>query len=168
LLIVGGGQKQFEEELKPLPAQLGIHDRVHFVGLIPYDRLPSYLAMCDAFVTASVTEVHPLSVIEGMATGLPVLGIDSPGVGDSISDCETGLLATNDLPSFTAKMTYMCMDSALRKQMGHAAREASTQYDIQRTTKIMLGHYTRLCQSPKPIKKSFDERLIAILEEFMK
>lgn len=168
LLIVGGGQKQFEEEIKLLPSQLGIADRIRFVGMIPYDHLPSYLAMCDAFVTASVTEVHPLSVIEGMATGLPVLGIDSPGVSDSISDRETGLLATNDIASFTAKLTYLCMDSSHRKTMGHAAREASAQYDIGRTTKIMLGHYTRLCQSAKPVKQGFDERLMSILEEFLK
>src|SRR5215207_7173459 len=49
LLIIGGGQKQFEEELKPLPHELGISDRVRFVGMIPYEQLPSYLAMCDAF-----------------------------------------------------------------------------------------------------------------------
>jgi 1,2-diacylglycerol 3-alpha-glucosyltransferase len=168
LLIVGGGQKQYEEEIKPLPAELGIGDRVHFVGMIPYDRLPSYLAMCDAFVTASVTEVHPLSVIESMATGLPVLGIDSPGVGDSISDRETGLLATNDLASFTAKLTYLCTDSNLRTTWGRAAREASTQYDISRTTKIMLSHYIRITENTKPIKQSFDERLMAVLEEFLK
>lgn len=168
LLIVGGGQKQFDEELKLLPSQLGIHDRVHFVGMIPYDKLPSYLAMCDAFVTASVTEVHPLSVIEAMGTGLPILGIDSPGVGDSVTDRETGLLATNDLASFTARMTYLCMDASLRKGWGRAAREASEQYDIERTTKIMLGHYMRLCQNSKPVKRSFDERLLAVLEEFLK
>jgi 1,2-diacylglycerol 3-alpha-glucosyltransferase len=168
LLIVGGGQKQYEEEIRPLPSQLGINDRVHFVGMIPYDKLPSYLAMCDAFVTASITEVHPLSVIEGMATGLPILGIDSPGVSDSIADRVTGLLATNDLASFTAKLTYLCTDSVLRHTWGRAAREASTQYDIARTTKIMLTHYTRLTQSTKPIKQSFDERLMEVLEEFLK
>ena len=168
LLIVGGGQKQFEEELRLLPSKLRISDRVRFAGMVPYDQLPSYLAMCDAFVTASVTEVHPLSVIEAMGTGLPVLGIDSPGVGDSISDCETGLLATNDLASFTARMTYLCMDHDHRKKMGRAAHEASEQYDIHRTTRVMLRHYTRLTQSHKPIKRSFDERLRHILEEFMK
>ena len=67
--------------IKPLPENLVSQDRVRFIGMIPYDDLPAHLAMCDAFVTASVTEVHPLSVIEGMATGLPILGIDSPGVG---------------------------------------------------------------------------------------
>lgn len=167
LLIVGGGQKEHVEEIKPIPHELGIRDRVRFVGMIPYDHLPSYLAMCDAFVTASVTEVHPLSVIEAMGTGLPVLGIDSPGVGDSIVDGETGLLATNDSASFAARLTYLCMDRDLRRKMGLAAREASAQYDIERTTKIMLKHYTRLTQSTKPIKRSLDERLMAILEEFL-
>jgi 1,2-diacylglycerol 3-alpha-glucosyltransferase len=168
LLIVGGGQKQFEDELKALPSRLGIGDRVRFAGMIPYDRIPSYLAMCDAFVTASITEVHPLSVIEAMGAGLPVLGIDSPGVSDSISDCETGLLATNDMASFTARMTYLCLNSALCKRMGSAARQASEQYDIERTTQIMLQHYARLTENPKPAKRRFDERLRHILEEFMK
>ena len=103
-----------------------------------------------------------------MGAGLPVLGIDSPGVGDSILDCETGLLATNDLASFTARLTYLCMDSAQRKIMGSAAREASEQYDIERTTKVMLQHYTHLTENPKPAKRRFDERLRHILEEFMK
>ena len=168
LLIVGGGQKQFEEELKLLPSRLGISERVRIIGMIPYSELPSYLAMCDAFVTASITEVHPLSVIEAMGTGLPVLGIDSPGVGDSISDCETGLLATNDLASFTARLTFLCMDGEQRQKMGHAARHASEKYDIEHTTKIMLQHYSRLTQSAKPAKRRFDERLRHILEEFMK
>jgi hypothetical protein len=52
--------------------------------------------------------------------------------------------------------------------MGVAAGEASKQYDIERTIQILLGHYTRLMQSTKPLKKSLDERLMHVLEEFMK
>ncbi|HEX9331704.1 MAG TPA: glycosyltransferase [Anaerolineales bacterium] len=168
LMIIGSGQKEHMEDITSLPHELGIGNRVRFAGMIPYDQLPSYLAMCDVFVTASVTEVHPLSVIEGMAAGLPVMGIDSPGVGDSVSDGETGLLATNDIASFTAKLTYLCMYNTLRKKMGYSAREASVQYDIERTTKIMLQHYIRLTQMTKPAKHSFDEHLRAILEEFLR
>ncbi len=70
----------------------GLHGRVGFAGLIDYAELPRYLAMADAFVTASVTEVHPLSVIEAMASGLPVLGIVSPGIEDTVEDGQTGYL----------------------------------------------------------------------------
>lgn len=168
LLIAGGGQKDHMEAITPIPGELGIADRVHFVGMIPYDKLPSYLAMCDVFVTASVTEVHPLSVIEAMGAGLPILGIDSPGVGDSVVDGESGLLAKEDIASFTAKLTYLCLNRDLHKKFGAAARKASEQYSIERTTKIMLEHYSRLTQSTKPVKPKLDERLRAILEEFLK
>jgi len=168
LLIIGGGQKEHEEATNLLPGKLGIRDRIRFAGMIPYDQLPSYLAMCDVFVTASVTEVHPLSVIEAMATGLPIMGIDSPGVGDSVADGESGLLSTNDIASYTAKLTYLCLNRDLQKRFGAAARQASAQYSIERTTKIMLSHYSRLTQNTKPIKQRLDERLRFILEEFLK
>lgn len=168
LLIAGGGQKDHMEAITPVPGELGIADRVHFVGMIPYDKLPSYLAMCNIFVTTSVTEVHPLSVIEAMGTGLPILGIDSPGVGDSVVDGESGLLAKEDIASFTAKLTYICLNRDLHKKFGAAARIASEQYSIERTTKIMLEHYSRLTQNTRPVKKTLDERLMAILEEFLK
>ena len=168
LLILGGGQKEHEEKLKPLPAELGIEERVRFMGMIPYDQLPSYLAMCDVFVTASVTEVHPFSVIEAMATGLPIVGIDSPGVGDSVEDGATGMLSTDDIASFTAKLTYLCLNKSLQKKMGAAALKASEQFSIDRTTKIMLRHYNRLTQNTKPVRQKLDERLRNILEEFLK
>lgn len=170
LLILGGGQKDqkdYEEKLKSIPSELRIADRVRFTGMIPYAQLPAYLAMCDAFVTTSVTEVHPFSVIEAMATGLPIVGIDSPGVGDSVTDGVSGLLSANDVASFAAKLTYLCMKKELRKKMGAAALKASEQFSIERTTKIMLGHYNRLAQNTKPVKQKLDERLLAILEEFL-
>ncbi|MDL1912234.1 glycosyltransferase family 4 protein [Chloroflexi bacterium CFX6] len=168
LLIVGGGQKEHVEELKPAPGELRIADRVRFTGMVPYAQLPSYLAMCDAFVTASVTEVHPFSVIEAMATGLPIVGIDSPGVGDSVTDGVSGLLSTKDIASFTAKLTLLCLDRNLQTRLGAEAKKASEQFSIERTTRIILGHYSRLTQNTKPVKQSLDERLMAILEEFLK
>lgn len=168
LLIVGGGQKEHVEEVKPVPAEFGVEERVRFVGMVPYEKLPSYLAMCDIFATASVTEVHPFSVIEAMGTGLPIMGIDSPGVGDSVVDGESGLLAKEDIASYTAKLTYLCLNRDLQKKFGAGARKASEQFSIERTTKIMLGHYSRLTQNTKPIKPKLDERLKAILEEFLK
>lgn len=171
LLILGGGQKDqkdYEEKLKSLPAEMQIADRVRFTGMISYADLPAYLAMCDVFITASITEVHPYSIIEAMATGLPIVGIDSPGVGDSVIDGETGLLAKNDLAAYTAKLTYLCLNKDLQKKFGAAALKASEQFSIERTTKLMLGHYNRLMQNTRPVKQKFDERLMAILEEFLK
>ncbi len=167
LLIVGGGQKDHEEAVKTAAGELQLGDRVHFTGSVPYADIPSYLAMSDIFTTASVTEVHPFSVIEGMAAGLPTVGIDSPGISDSITDGKTGFLATEDMASYTAKLTALSLNKTLQKKMGAAAQKASEQFSIENTTKMMLKHYTRLAKAAKPYKQKLNERLQTILREFL-
>ena len=168
LLIVGGGKKQFEEEVQSLILQLGISNRVHSTGMISYDDIPAYLAMCDVFVTTSVSETFGMSTVEAMSVGLPIMAIDAAGTSDLVEDGKSGFLSTEDLAAFTAKLTYLCLHPGLRKEMGLAACKASEHYDIERTTKILLGHYTRLTQNTRPLKRSLDERLMSVLEEFMK
>ncbi len=167
LLVVGGGAKPIEEELKQQVADQGLQERVHFTGMVPYDELPSYLLMCDTFVTASVTEVHPLSVIEGMAAGLPVVGITSPGVADTIEDGKTGFLANEDVASFAANLTRICLDRSLRRKMGDAARQASTQYSIERTNRRLLEHYERLVYATRPRRDSLSVRLRSFFENYL-
>ncbi len=166
LLLVGSGLPQFEDEVREQVKSHGLTRHVHFIGLVDYEQLPAYLAMCDIFVTASVTEVHPLSIIEAMAAGLPVMGIDSVGVGDTIEDGKTGYLSSNDLPSFTARLTRLCLDHDLRRQMGAEARRASAAYDIDRTTRAILKQYEKLIQNPRPKQTDRNMRLRKILERF--
>jgi len=166
LILVGGGLSQYEQELQTQISALGIWTRVHLVGVVDYDKLPEYLAMCDAFVTASVTEVHPLSIIEAMGAGLPIVGVDSVGVSDTVEDGRTGFLAAHDLPSFTAKLTRLCLDSDLRARMGRAARKASAGYDVNRTTRTMLKHYDNVVNGPRPSRRTPTTRLGNILQRF--
>ena len=168
LLMVGGGKRNFEEEVQGLIVQLGIGNRVHSTGVIDYDAIPSYLAMCDIFVTSSVAETFGMSTVEAMGVGLPIMGVHGAGTSDIVEDGKTGFLSTEDLAAFTAKLTYLCLHPGLRKEMGLAACNASEQYDIERTTDILLKHYIRLTQNTRPLKRSLDERLMSVLEEFMK
>lgn len=165
LIIIGSGVQQYQDEIASLISQLKLRERVKLTGRVNYENLPAYLAMCNAFVTASITEVHPLSVIEAMAAGLPVMGIHSVGVGDTVEDGETGFLSTHDLPAFTAKLTRLCLDSNLRAQMSGRARKASSSYAIERTTRIMLRHYERLIADSRPRKSSWSVRLRGMLEK---
>ncbi len=167
LLIVGGGKRQFEEDVQNEIQELGISNRVHSTGQIAYDDIPSYLAMCDIFVTSSVAETFGMSTVEAMGVGLPIMGIHSTGTSDLVQDGKTGFLSTENLAAFTARLTYLCLHPELRKEMGQAGCKASKQYDIERTTQLLLGHYIRLTQNTRPLKRSLDERLMSILEEFM-
>jgi glycosyltransferase involved in cell wall biosynthesis len=165
LLLIGGGVQQFEEEIRTLVKDMDAPRRVRLVGKIPYDQLPAYLAMCNIFVTASVTEVHPLSVIEAMGAGLPTMGIESVGVGDTVEDGKTGFLATHDLPAFTAKLTRLCLDLDLRQQMSISAREASSAFAIERTTNLMLQQYEKIVAETKSRKNSWRVRLRGFWEQ---
>jgi glycosyltransferase involved in cell wall biosynthesis len=157
LVVAGDGSER--ENLQDLAAHMGVGQRVHFTGMLPYQDLPRYLAMADAFVTASVTEVHPLTVIEAMAAGLPVLGIESPGVGDIVKHGETGFLSTNDLAAFTAKLVRLVTQHELRKSMGEKAFKEANQYDIERTSGILLDHYRRLLIEAQQKRVGFRRRV---------
>ncbi|MGW8249314.1 MAG: glycosyltransferase, partial [Anaerolineales bacterium] len=117
LLLVGDGPEK--DNLEDRVRHMGLDSRVRFTGLVPYEKMPGYLAMADGFVSASISEVHPLSVIEAMASGLPVLGIRSPGIEDTLVNGETGFLSeTDDLAGFTAKMVRLVTDHEKRAAMG--------------------------------------------------
>jgi 1,2-diacylglycerol 3-alpha-glucosyltransferase len=166
LLLLGSGVQLYEEEIRSLVGELNLSERVRLTGRIAYDQLPAYLAMCDIFVTASVTEVHPLSVIEAMGTGLPVMGIQSVGVGDTVQDGITGFLSTHELAAFTAKLTRLCLDPNLRAQMRDSAREASSAYAIERVSNVLLQHYEKIVKEAKPRKGNWSVRLRKLLESF--
>lgn len=166
LLLLGSGIQVFEEEIRALAGELQLGDRIRFTGRIPYDKLPAYLAMCDIFVTASITEVHPLSVIEAMGAGLPVMGVESVGVGDTVENGVTGFLSTHEIAAFTAKLTRLCIDTDLRRKMSNATRSAASVYDIEQVSKILLGHYERIVKEARPRKGNWALQLQKLLESF--
>jgi 1,2-diacylglycerol 3-alpha-glucosyltransferase len=148
LLMVGGGP--LRASLEARAARLGVSDEVRFAGFVPYEQVPRYLACADAFVSASVTEVHALTVIEAMACGLPVLGIDGPGVGDAVADGVTGLLSPGDPGLFGAAMVRLVEDEGERRALGARARAASQAFSIESTAEQMLRCYRHLLTEARP------------------
>lgn len=167
LLVVGDGPER--DNLEDRVKHMGIDERVFFTGMVPYEQMPRYLAVGDFFATASVTEVHPLSMIEAMASSLPVLGIQSPGIGDTIVDGDTGYLVDReDLSSFTAKLIRLAVDQENRKRMGERARCVAQNYAIERTTQLMLDRYQTAIRHAAQRKMSLRTRFIRWLDDFRK
>jgi glycosyltransferase involved in cell wall biosynthesis len=159
LLLIGDGPER--ENLQELVTHTHISDCVKFAGMVPYEKIPAYLKLADAFVTASVTEVHPLTVVEAMAAGLPVLGINSPGIGDTIRDGESGYLVSQpDMASFTAKMVRLVREDEFRRRMGETARRAAAAYDIELTTVMMEERYRNVIEQVKNRKRSLRTRFV--------
>ncbi|MBE0476488.1 MAG: glycosyltransferase [Coriobacteriia bacterium] len=151
LLLVGDGAAA--QEASSALAAVGLSGRAFFAGRVPYEQVPDFCAAGDVFVSASVSEVHPLVVMEAMAAGMPAIGVESPGVVDVVDDGETGLLVpagSADLAgSLAERMTLLARDADMRERLAARAVEVATErYDIRRTAEEMLGHYERLIGRP--------------------
>ena len=93
LLIIGGsffgntkGTDTFISSLQE--ESKGISDSIVFTGFIPYEQIPSYLAMCDVAVIPSLWEdPFPTTILEAMATGLPIITTNSGGIAEACEGC---------------------------------------------------------------------------------
>lgn len=148
LVVAGDGPRR--RDLEARAAALSIDDRVRFTGLVPYEAVPWLLRAADFFVTPSLTEVQPLSVLEAMAAGLPVLGLESAGVGELVQEDVTGYLAT-DRSSFESAMARLADDDRRRRTMGAAARRAGGQYSIEATVSSLVTCYQSAIQSAQQV-----------------
>ena len=152
LCLVGKGPA--EDDLKQLAETFSCTDRIHFTGAVPYHEMPDLLAAADFFVTASVTEVHPLTVIEAMAAGLPIAATRSPGVIDSVTNNVSGFLAAYPEQGLAAAMVGLAASPELRQKMGEAARIASQPYDIRFTVANTVELYERLCRTRPDLQRT--------------
>ncbi len=143
LLVIGDGPSR--EVLEDVLAETGVAERARFTGMVPYSRIPDYEAAADVFATASVSEVHPLVVLEAMAAGLPIVGVIGPGVSDTVEDGVTGLLApTDDVDELASRLVRVAGDHGLRTALGTQARTESARYDLSHTADLVLERYERL------------------------
>lgn len=135
LMILGKGEE--EANLKALSAELGIHDRVEFAGYV--SNVEDYLVRADVFLLSSHYEAQPLSVLEAMAAGLPVISTDVGGVGDIVTDNGI-LIPADDAGAMAQAMEKLYTQSALRKKMAACAVEQVQRFDLSNT----VAGYERL------------------------
>lgn len=84
------GRDDYHGKLQTMAEQLGIRDKVHFAGF--QDNIYPLLNSCDLFVLPSEHEGVPISIIEAMAAGKPVIATNVGGIPEIIKNNETGLL----------------------------------------------------------------------------
>ena len=123
LRLIGDGSTR--PSVESLARELGIQEQVDFLG--NRDDVASLLATSDVFVLASRSEMLPISILEAMRAGLPVIASDVGGVGEAIAHNENGFLVpSGSLSALAQALTDLTNDCALRLRMGQAARRRFT------------------------------------------
>lgn len=121
-LVAGDGGEQ--ETLLRLASELGVSDRVHFIG--HREEKGDVLDAIDVFVVASDQEGMSNAMLEAMAFGLPIVSTPVSGAGEAllpdVGGQAPGLIASFDEASIAASIRLILDDSTKCKAMGEAAR----------------------------------------------
>jgi len=120
--IAGDGPQM--QALQALAKQLGIDNRVFFLGWMSREQLMRCYQQANVFLFPSRHEGMPNALLEAMASGLPVIASCVAGSEELVLDGETGyLVPTEDIESLRTALKKMLSDPALREQMGLASRK---------------------------------------------
>lgn len=127
LVVIGDGPCR--EELEAQARELGLWERITFVGSVPHERVGAYLAACDVLVApyGPVDQFwfSPLKVAEYLAVGRPVLASRIGQLGEALADCgAVTLLPPGDEEALAAELARLAADPDARARMRRAAREA--------------------------------------------
>jgi glycosyltransferase involved in cell wall biosynthesis len=139
--LVGDGPERaaVEAEIR----RLGLDDSVRILG--GRDDVGGILGRADVFVLASRSEGLPLSILEAMAAGLPVVASRVGGVPEAVVEGKTGFLVpAGDAAALAEALRRLVADPELRLRLGQAARErAQATFAIERFREAHLGLYRR-------------------------
>jgi len=134
LVIVGSGLPAYEACLRGLVGDLHLEGCVEFVGSVPNDRLPLWLAKADVGLSNSKpvafrTYACPLKVIEYMAAGLPVIATSGTEAGDMVERFGCGLSVGYDVGDFAEAVIRLFQEPGLYPKMQHNAVTHSAKLD---------------------------------------
>jgi glycosyltransferase involved in cell wall biosynthesis len=121
-LLVAAGVGELREGLEARARELGVGDRVRFVGKVPHDDVGWWMSAGDVFVLPSLSEGLPTVVCEAMNCGLPVVATAVDGTPEIVRDGETGILIpTGDPPALAAALARILDEPEVAARMSAAA-----------------------------------------------
>jgi phosphatidylinositol alpha-1,6-mannosyltransferase len=127
LMIAGSGSD--EARLQELATSLGVSRSVCFCGFVPHGKLPSYLNAADVFLMPTLChEAFPMTLVEAMACGLPVVATDVGGISTAIDNGADGLLfPMGNVDALVHHVERLLGTKDLAHSTGRAARVKATE-----------------------------------------
>ncbi len=140
-LVIGDGTRRCE--LKTLSAQLGLAHCVHFVGKRP--DVPELLNLLDVFVLTSRMEANPVSILEALSCGKPVVATRVGSIPETVIDGQCGyLVEPDDDAEMVRRVAELLLDPAQARRFGAAGRQHVVEnWSVDR----MVAGYEELLES---------------------
>jgi glycosyltransferase involved in cell wall biosynthesis len=144
-VVVGDGPDR--SKLQALIEELGIGASASLLGR--YDDMPTFYASLDLLVSSSRQEGLPMALLEGMASGLPLVATAVGAVATVVQDHRTGILVpAADVSALTSAILKLLQEPATRMSYGAAARKLiAEEYSAERMTAEYLQLYEDAAQN---------------------
>lgn len=146
LELVGPGNQI--EELQQLTLNLGISDRVRFIGKVPHLEVPKWLSRFDVYVASSIldSESFGVAVIEASSCERPVIVSNVGGLPEVVDNGVTGFIVpARDVDALSEKMIELIKNSELREKMGLEGKKlVKERYDWEYCVDLMEKIYTSI------------------------
>ena len=138
LLILGEdsheGDESEKDRLKAIAAELGVRDRVDFVGSVAHHELPYFYSAADVCVMPSYSESFGLVALEAQACGCPVVASGVSGLRSVVRDEVSGyLINEHDPAAYAERIGRVLADRELAQQMGRRASLLAQRFSWART-----------------------------------
>ena len=149
-LVIGEGPCR--EGLERLAAELGVADRVRFLGQLPNPEAVARAASCDLFVMPGVEEPFGVAFVEAMAAGLPAIGSRGEGGPEDIAAAGGGmvLVAPGDAGALAAEISRLSEDRAELARLGaEARRTVAASFTWERCGEQTVAAYRRAVASAR-------------------
>lgn len=147
-VLVGDGPSR--PALAEATRRRGLSARVEFCGGLDQGQVADVLAEADVFCLPSMSEGMAVSVMEAMASGLPVVGTDINGIRELVEPGVTGLLVPVGAPNGLADaLEHLLADAAGRRRMGVQGRaRIEREFSMERLVEAKTALYEMLAQRP--------------------
>jgi glycogen(starch) synthase len=140
VVVIGDGPHR--AELERLAGELGVGDRVRFLGFLHHDRVPDALRAADLLVMPSRYEELGSTLLEAMAAGLPVVASNTGGIPSVVEDGVTGrLVEPDDVASFARAIDEVVGDADARALMSAYALERAGAFEWPALAERVLEVY---------------------------
>ncbi len=148
-IVVGTGEKIYYDLYKRLSAEVGVSDTIQFIGALHNEEIPRLLNQIDAVLVPSIwPENSPVSIMEALASGTPVLASDIGGIPELIQDGVHGYLHTyNDVASLTKNIRRLIEQPEITKKMREACLAKAREFEISKQVREIARHYDRLIEN---------------------
>ncbi len=134
------GEGELREDVERQVNQLGLSDSVEFLGL--QENVHTYLHEADIFTLPSNYEGIPMTLIEAMGTGLPIVATNVGGIPDMIINGENGVLTGLEIESIKEGLTFFVDDLNKREVFGGNAKLSAERFSVQIMAKKYIEVYT--------------------------